>query len=328
MFDYNILNKDIYFKRSYAELYAKKGEKVLNFSFEKKGNILQTILLAKPITTIAGQVVKEGFYDASSPYGYSGILTNCQDSQFLEDGMNAFQSFCRENKIIAVFFRFHPFFDTECFKKHLNFYVEECPVVYIELDKNVENKMSSYSSTTRNIVRKCRKNLTVEEAQSVEEFLPLYYETMSKNKASDFYYFPESYFKKLITFPEVKLFHVMANEVVVSAGFFFYAGRFAHYHLSANSKEHRNLNGNYLLLDHAAEVGKELNSKVFLLGGGRTAALDDGLLKFKSKFSPERSTFNIGGLVTNDDVFKNYTSKWQELNPNRKVNYFLKYRLN
>ena len=326
MFEFNILNKDIYFNKSYAELYANEDEKVLEFSFNKEGSILKTILIAKPITTISGHPVEDGYYDASSPYGYSGLLSNSQNPQFLEEGMKAFQDFCKENKVIAVFFRFHPFFETDYFKDYLNFYVEECPVVYIDLEK--ENIISSYSSTTRNIVRRCRKNLTVVETQSVDKFLPLYYETMTKNEASDFYYFEEAYFKKLIEFPEVKLFHVMADAEVVSAGFFFYSESFTHYHLSANSKDHRNLNGNYLLLDHAAEVGKSLNCKTFLLGGGRTSALDDGLLKFKSKFSPEKSAFNIGGLITNDDVFKNYTSKWQELNPERKVSYFLKYRLN
>ena len=322
----NIIN-DIYFDKDYASLYADECDQVLEFNFQQDDKVLRSILIAKPIVKIGNNEITDGFYDASSPYGYNGITTNSNDQNFLDQAFETFKSFCAEKKVIATFFRFHPFFDANIFTPFLGFYTQECPVVYIDLSKDKEARWVEYSAKTRNILRKCYKQLIVEESNSIDTFLPLYYETMQKNQASNFYYFGKEYFEALIKIPEVKLFNVKKEDEIISAGFFFYSEDFVHYHLSANSVEFRKFNGNYMLLEHAADLGIQQKCKNFLLGGGRTSSLEDGLLRFKAKFSPSKLDFFIGGMVCNDNIYKKYNEKWNMQFPERNDKYFLKYRL-
>ena len=322
----NIIN-DIYFDKNYASLYADECDQVLEFNFQQDDKIFRSILIAKPIVKIGNNEITDGFYDASSPYGYNGIATNSSEQTFLDKAFEAFIYFCAEKKVIATFFRFHPFFDTNVFTSSLDFYTQECPVVYIDLLKDKEVRWSQYSAKTRNILRKCYKELIVEESNSLDTFLPLYYQTMQKNQASDFYYFEKEYFEELIEISEVKLFNVKRDDEIISSGFFFYSEDFVHYHLSANNTEFKKLNGNYMLLEHAADLGIRQKCKNFLLGGGRTSSIDDGLLRFKSKFSPSKLDFFIGGMICNDDLYKRYNEEWNTQFPERNDKYFLKYRL-
>ena len=119
---------------------------------------------------------------------------------------------------------------------------------------------------------------------------------MDKNQAADFYYFDRDYFNQLSAIPGVELLAVKLADKYVSMGFFMQTGELAHYHLSANNSELLRENGNYALLDFAFERAQQNGCKLMMLGGGRTSASDDSLLKFKTKFSNHIKPFYIAGL--------------------------------
>jgi len=156
--------------------------------------------------------------------------------------------------------------------------------------------------------------------------MELYNQTMARNMATDFYYFNKNYFSSLIDIKNIYLAKTKYNKETTAAGFFMLSGEIAHYHLSANNKNHLKLNSNYFLLDQMFEFAKRQKCKYFLLGGGRTSNSKDTLLKFKKKFSSVMSNFYIAGNVFNSAKYKEYVSIWEK-GDKSDIKYFLKYRL-
>lgn len=322
-FDNKLLfETDFYFNEQYAQLYCQERAKVNSFSFNKKKQYFANISIKSPLPDNVDLVG----YDASTPYGYGGLSTNITDRDLLEKIIVEYRRFLKQEGIIAEFYRFHPFTDTAIFEHVLDFYEKERDVVYIDLRGGQEKRWEGYSTTTRNIIRKAKKNLIARESTDIDNFINLYEETMDKNKATSFYYFERDYFEKLLSLEGTKLLEIRSESETVSMGIFFFKGNLAHYHLSANNYNLGKLNGNYLLLDYASDIAFELGCDSFLLGGGRTRQEDDSLLKFKTKFSPLKKSFYIGGLISYDLKYKLASRPSDD--KNELINdYFLNYRL-
>ena len=319
--------EDIYFDKDYTELYKKDGDSVHTFLYEEGELFFKNTFIKSKIDKVKTVSLSEEHYDASTQYGYGGIQCNSKDEVFLKNAFTAFAEYCKQEKIIANFYRFHPFLDAGHLKNHIPFFIENSKVVYIDLTLSKEERWKTYSSSTRNILRKCEKNLSFEKMEDIDLFMDLYYKTMKKNEASDFYYFDKDYFQKMMAMNDVNLFAVKYEEKVISSGFFFFSGDYAHYHLSSNDPEFYKMNGNYALLENVAAAGKAQGCKYFLLGGGRTAAEDDSLLKFKMKFTKNTLPFYIGGEVYNKEKYDELNQLWIKENGGINKSYFLKYRL-
>lgn len=318
---------DLYFDDNYTELYKKDGDEVKKFLYKEGDFFFKNTFIKSRIEKVKDVVISEELYDASTQYGYGGIQCNTKDESFIKNAFSAFENYCVEEKIIANFYRFHPFLDVAHFKNNIGFFIENSKVVYIDLTLSKEERWKTYSSSTRNILRKCEKNLSFEKMEDLDLFMDLYYKTMKKNEASDFYYFDKDYFKNMIEMEAVNLFAVKYEDKVISSGFFFFSGDYAHYHLSSNDPDFYKMNGNYSLLENVAQAGKENGCKYFLLGGGRTSAEDDSLLKFKMKFTKNTLPFYIGGEVYNRDKYDELNQLWIKENNGINKSYFLKYRL-
>jgi hypothetical protein len=103
---------------------------------------------------------------------------------------------------------------------------------------------------------------------------------------------------------------------------------FIHYHLSGRSSKADNSVNNYLL-DQVVKFGQQNNAKQFHLGGGRSSAPDDTLLKFKMNFSKTTLPFFIGKKVHNQKVYDEVVRQWEAKFPEKKdkyKNHLLKYR--
>lgn len=319
---------DIYFKKAYVELYLKSGEEVFEFEFRENDFIFHQIGIKKPITSIGNIEVSDGFYDLETVYGYGGIICNTDNENFIEKAVSKYQEQIKVEKIIAEFARIHPFNDNLFFfKKYYDFLSLDRQTVIIDTSLETQKRRSLYSSTTRNAIKNCEKNLTFEQSEDIESFNELYQKTMARNEADGFYYFDIEYFKKLLALENVFLFFVKnENKDIVSASFFMFSETFGHYHLSANNDGFRNLNGNYFILDSIFEFAKNKNIKYFHLGGGRSNQSDDSLLRFKQKFSKATKDFYIAGKIHDKSIYAEYNKIWAS-QTDENVKYFLKYRL-
>ena len=313
------LSSDIYYQRAYSALYEDNCE-YFEFLYEEGLHFVKFSALKHRIIDVSGIKLEEELYDLETPYGYGGPLTNSIDKSFLQRAFEAYKKYCQQQKIVCEFIRFHPFNSMAKNSSLFDMHFAERQVVIVDLDKTTEERRKLYSKTTRNIVKKAEKNLAIEvDKTSLPEFMALYYQTMTKNTANDFFYFKEDYFKQLQNLDGVSLLATKKNDEFASVGFFMCGKELAHYHLSANNNELAKDNGNYLLLDAAFEHAKSYGCRYMMLGGGRTSSPDDSLFKFKAKFSPLILPFYIAGLDFLPEKRMQLNQLWIKQNPDSLV---------
>jgi len=166
--------------------------------------------------------------------------------------------------------------------------------VVLYLEKKFEDIWEKeYSSRNRNMIRKAEKlNYSCDvlfkpTRKDIDNFITIYIENMHAVAAKSFYFFSESYFYN--TFDLLNEYTYLFNirdddrKLVCSAIIFKY-NDFIHYHLSGRSNDADN-SVNSFLLDQVVRFGQKNGSKLFHLGGGRSNAPEDSLLKFKMNFS-------------------------------------------
>lgn len=292
------LPEDIYFQYDYSNLYTiDVNNELFEYTYRENDKYVLFRSIKRPITQVAGVLVEEELYDLETHYGYGGPLTNNNDVCFLSRAFLCYKEYCRNKKIVSEFIRFHPFNSMSTVSNLFDFVEHERDVVIVDLECSSDERRQRYSKTTRNIVKKAQKTLTVSSSnECTDSFITLYYETMKHNKANDFFYFDDKYFNALSKIEGVTLVSIENEQALVSSGFFMCGHDLAHYHLSANNRDFFKDNGNYLLLDAAFELAKLRGCKRMMLGGGRTSSPEDSLFKFKKKFSPEVMPFYIAGL--------------------------------
>lgn len=313
------LSADIYYQRAYSALYEEGCEYFENTYHESEHYVWFTALKRR-IRCVAGVEVKEELYDLETPYGYGGPLSNSNDQAFLQRAFNAYRRHCQQQQIVCEFIRFHPFNLVAENSKLFDMKALERQIVIVDLEQSSEKRRQAYSQTTRNIVKRASRNLTVQnKGVPLSEFMGMYYNTMSKNSASDFFYFKEAYFKALLQIQGVSLLAIQKEQQYASIGIFICSNEIAYYHLSANNQELAKDNGNYLLLDAAFEHAKAHGCRYMILGGGRTSSQEDSLFKFKRKFSPLNRPFYIAGLDFLPEKRRQLNQVWIEQNPKRQA---------
>lgn len=313
------LSADIYYQRAYSAMYE-KGCEHFEYTYHEGENYVRFTSLKHRISRVAGVEVQEELYDLETPYGYGGPLSNSDEPAFLVRAFDAYRSHCQQQNIVCEFIRFHPFNLMSEKSALFDMHTAERQIVIVDLEQSSEQRRQHYSKTTRNIVKKAAKNLTVQNDQvPLSEFMSMYYDTMQKNTASDFFYFKEQYFEALMQIKGVTLLATKKEQKYASVGFFMCGNELAHYHLSANNIELAKENGNYLLLDAAFEHAKLQGCRYMMLGGGRTSSPEDSLFKFKSKFSPLNRTFYIAGLDFLSEKRQQLNQVWIEHNTERQA---------
>lgn len=324
--EYNLF-QDLYYQNDYASLYAANKDDLVNFCFEDQSEVFLNLAIKKPIHKIGNRSLSSAFYDLETPYGYGGPLSTTRDVSFLKRAIQAWKDYCHSHHLLAEFIRFHPY---NLFPVHSPDLLDKClldrQVVCVNLQQSKEERWSEYSKDARNILRKAERNCKLVRLDRVDDFLPIYQQTMQRNQAGEFYYFDSEYFDRLLSLPDMYLLGVTSEQVMIAAGFFAFSKQLGHYHLSANSAEGLKAGANYFLLDRAFDLAKEKGCAEFLLGGGRSNRSDDNLFRFKKKFSKRRKDFYLGLIVHNSAVFDEYSSIWSEENPGRNSTFLLPYR--
>ncbi len=327
LFDRVKLEKDIYYKSSYTELYIFDDGLLFEFCYKEGPSYLRNLAIKRRICSVAGVTISEELYDLESHYGYCGPITNSNCPDFLKRAFSAYKKRCIEEKIVSEFIRFHPFNMLGSHSDYFDFHIQERTVVVVDLIQSPEERWSQYSKTTRNIIRKTTKRLLPEiNAIPLSTFCDLYRETMKNNAADAFYYFNNGYFDALSRMYGVDLISVKAGNEVASCGFFMNGDDLSHYHLSANNSLMLKENGNYALLEIAFEHARSQGCSYFLMGGGRTSSKNDTLFRFKTKFSKLTLPFYIAGAVYIRDQYERLNDIWKKERPNSNIERFQKYR--
>lgn len=323
---------DIYFEPDYGKLYEKheKGTSQV-FEFKSQHGTVNNMFIKREIPF---SINNEKYYDIVTPYGYGGpIITNVEKGStdvLVAEFIDEFQQYCEQNNIVSEFVRFHPLVENAYdFEKYYD-------TLHIRntVGTNLENYKDPFQtefskSCRKNVRRALRSGVTfniVEKPSDVSNFKDIYYSTMDRNNAMDYYYFDEGYFNSCVELFQDNLLLVEAvyEEKVIAMGFYFVYKNYIHIHLSGTLSDYLYLSPAYVLRYGVTQWGKENGYKMIHHGGGRTNSPDDGLLKFKKQFGKNTEfQFFIGKKIWNKEIYKQLC---QMRNVDGNVEFFPAYR--
>ncbi len=290
---------DIFFSPRYAAAYNEaENAKEEVFHFDDAEGEIYMLFLRRRLTEFPGF---ESYSDATTPYGYGGpLILNGAGSVPARAGLAkrfaaAYNAYCCREGIVSTFFRFHPIIDNGPDFMAAFDHVEAIhPVVAINLSNHVE---ANYHANLRHKLRTAvKKGVTVSYdtcGDTLNDFLDIYYMTMDKKSAADYYYFSRRYFENLMgQFPKnTAIVNAKREGETVASLFLMYYGDFVHSHLGGTRKECYPYEGFSAIHDDVARRFAREGYKWFILGGGHTDAPDDGLLRYKKCYTADGGLF-------------------------------------
>ena len=325
---------DVYYLPEYHRLYEFQGVQCLAYAASVGGESLFHPFLLRPIARIGRVDATPGLSDIETVYGYSGPVATTTSPDFLGEVWQGFEGWCREQNVVCEFIRFSPLLRSERFAAPQTEVSLDRETVEIRLEGGEEALWQGYESAQRNRVRKAiRRGLACHEtslADGLANFRDLYESTMQRAAASGFYFFPDSYYQGLhrTLSDHTKLFVVTCDRDPIAAGLFFAFGRTLHYHLGASREDALPLAPNNLMFHQVALWGQEHGFERLHLGGGRSNAPDDALLRFKKRFSPHVLAFHIGRRIYEPERYAMLCDLWREqAGRSAPPGYFRPYRL-
>lgn len=311
---------DIYFKPEYGKLneQIEHGE-ATTFRFDCEYGSVQTVYIKRKVPYL---VNGERYYDAITPYGYGGpIVLGCTDKeQLLTEYKKAYADYCAEEKIVDEFVRFHPLAENALDFGGIYDTFYNRHTIAVDLT-DADYSAVQFTPDCRNMIRKAdKKGVTVEVDEScahLDEFIELYYATMDKNSATDYYYFDKSYFEQLMAIPDSKL--ILINGYVegsmIASAMFMCSDEYMHYHLSSTNPEYYSYAANNKILATAIEYGREHGLQWLHLGGGLSSDEKDNLFRFKRNFGrteKNQKDFYLGKAIFLPEVYEALLEKAKE----------------
>lgn len=330
-------NNDIYYTNEYVVSFMENEDGIpYLLSYEQDDIKLCYPIIEKDISKFYpfNKILEqEKLYDWSTPYGYGGPLSNKEklSKEQQQEFKKELYKFAQERNIVSQFLRFHPLLQNHLILKEAidYFYIKD--TIFINLATE-DDLMVQMESKNRNMIRKAVKNgieIRHDKGTFLKEFIDIYSETMDRDHARDFYYFPKSYYHYILDKmgDNTEFFYAYLNEKIIASAIFFYNDRYMHYHLSGSLNEYMSYAPTNLLLYEAANWGRKKELKKLHLGGG--VGVEDGLFNFKKKFNKEgRIKFCIGRSIFLPQIYKELLDKRKKFNKNFDINndYCIQYR--
>jgi serine/alanine adding enzyme len=276
---------DAYLLHAYVEASCvlDSGEPVL---LEHEGGVMACIVRAIPGTDA---------HDVTTPYGYGGPVGQGNFHQ-------AYERWCAERDIVSTFIRYHPLFENHREAPHASY---ASPTVGWPLEGDL---LAGMHGKHRNVVRKAQKaGVAVDVTAAPEDlasFASLYEQTMERQSAAGYYFFPREYWGSLTALGgHLVRFDAQVEGEIVASALCLRGDRWLHYHLGATDDAARDLGASNLLLYRAALWGQEHGLEEFHLGGG-AGGREDSLFAFKQRFSPNGAReFWVGKAVHDEDAY-------------------------
>ncbi len=306
---------DVYYEIGYLEAAsAQKEGNILLCLYEGDGGSVIYPIVLRPLRSLPFAARSfSNWFDVISPYEYGGPLVYASDGKArksLQDGFcRAFAAYCQHHRIVSEFVRFHPLLHTQ--NGWGSFYEvrESCQNVVVDLRMDVAQILAAYSNSTRRNVRLAvKRGVRVEKKHLTEatlrDFTDIYYQTMDRVNATQYYYFPAEYFERLSSLGEGFISLYVATDrsgSPLSAALFLHSPRHAHYHLSGTLAGARNLYSNNLLL-HTVVNDMRTEGRYYLHLGGASPS-QRALLEFKRGFSSRSVSYCVGQRICNREVY-------------------------
>ena len=308
--------QDIHLTPAYHQLYEKNGDgEARLFVYSSKDNIYINSHLIRPVDA---QWAGAGYFDIETPYGYGGPVSTTEDKAFLLQATNAFSDYCKEQKIISEFVRFHPLLRNYRFVP-AGGRMKVIPLrdyLTVNLQQSKEELEMKYLPKNRTVLRKAEKEgvhvIEDKATTQFDTFKNIYLSKMSELGATSTYFFSEPYFRELrkLIQRHGRLLIAIGPQGVEGGAVFLYMGNWAHYFLAAVTNEGRKHGAGNLLLHEGINWARTQGATLMHIGGGVTADPKDPLLLFKQCFTSDQVPFHIGKSIHNEEVYREACDKW------------------
>lgn len=275
-------------------------------------------LILREVSLVAEDGNELSFKDAVSPYGYPGPLVNLKNGDkrsFVQAAIEAASPVLRETGVVCAFVRMNPFLNNSPLFSGVGSLVESGSVVWIdlalstkELQRGMRSRFRSYLNATLRSGATVRFDL---EWRHLEDFTRLYYLSMDRVGAADWYYFDRSYFQSLrsILGDDLKLCVIEKDEEVVAAGLFAVSGGIVQYLFSGTDIDSGLDHATKLMMVFVRDWAKASGNSIFHLGGG-VGGGKDNLGRFKQGFSKLMKPFYTWRLIFDFPTYNAAIRAW------------------
>jgi len=323
--------QDVYYSPEYAEATAEieQTEPIALVAGPPSCRILAPLLIRRTPATI--KISRSEWLDASTPYGYGGLLGLSGHPH--PDALHAFlyqlNDWCLGRGLVCCVIRLHPL-TAQNLWFHTNDYWSEQLQIHsrgttssIELaqwDGGLDQPCGlrrDRRADLRLATSTLRTTWTTGEAhdstQSLNIFLALYEKLIERNGADRFFRFPESYFVKLkMLGSRLGIALTWYRDEPVGGNLFLAGPRYAHGHLAATNDIGRKYGASTFLIIEGARWARRRGCELLHLGGGMRPG--DSLDDFKRSFGGPSHVYHYVTFVADrkrfDEICKLPFASW------------------
>ena len=312
---------DVYYLPEYARATAEieQAEPIALIVGAPSSRILAPLLIRRTSGTMNGSAME--WLDASTPYGYGGLL-NLSDRihpETFHDFFHQLHGWCSDRRIVCCVIRLHPliaqqdWFDpAERWQDRLQIH-SRGSTASIELSKWSEklDQPISLRRDRRADMRLAGRTLRVTwgngEDDDVETkldiFSGLYDKLIDYNRAESFYRFPRRYFTKLARLGKrLSIALAWHRDDPVGGNLFLVGSRYAHGHLAATNDAGRKYGASTLLIMEGARWARQHGCELLHLGGGMRPG--DSLENYKRSFGGPTHVYRYLTFIADPNMFE------------------------
>lgn len=321
---------DVYFDGRYGALYEEKEQASLElFTYCSDYGEIQYRYLKRSVPYL---ISGEQYYDIITPYGYGGpnIVAAIDAEKLIVEFQKAFAQHCKEQKIVSEFIRFHLLKNKEV----VNRFYGEAVFSGLNIVKDLrEPILQDCSKSVKRTMKKAQQQgfevIYDTSGERLDDFLTVYYSTMDRNGANNYYYFDEDFFRRLNQEMEghYVYVHVLLENKVIATGLTLYGSTYSYGFLGGTLSDYFTYNPTTFLEIKSMEWLKEKQVDYYILGGGYEP--DDGIYRFKRSFAKTTGDvpFYIGKKVHDSTIYQQLVQqRSKEPNFDPSNSYFPLYR--
>ncbi|HWW39031.1 GNAT family N-acetyltransferase [Pedobacter sp.] len=275
------------------------------------------------------------YYDLTSVYGYCGPISNRPFTDLSDELMvsfrDAFLVYLKEEQIISVFSRLHPFFNQNALLSKFGGVWENGQVVAIDLTVPLCVQESQYQDRVSRKIRQLKqRGFYVKEAtteEDIQTFTAIYTANMMRLDASDCYMFDQEYFKRLLRCEEYDarlLFVYDETNLPVCGATIVSKNQIMQAHLLGTRKEFLHDSPAKLLTHEITLLGRAQGVKYYNLGGG-LGFKKDSLFEWKSHFSKVTFDYYSWRYIADQGTYDALLVQ-MDIDPESNVDFFPLYR--
>jgi hypothetical protein len=299
-------NYDVNYLSGYVKAFQLNGEgDPLLFYYDDGSTRAMNVAMKRDIALV--KVFKDilptnTWFDLSTPYGYGGFLIEGENFAAVNI---AYDTYCKDNGFVCEFVRFHLF--SEYLISYNGTIETHTRNVVRTLEMSLDGIFMDFEQKVRKSLKKATKaGLKVEidtTGLRIDDFLNIYYATMSRTNAKENFYFPKEFFNIINKMVDNYVYiHVIYEGKVISTELVIYGKENCYSFLGGTNREYFHLGANNFLKYEIIKWAKGKGLKRFILGGGYGA--DDGIFKYKKSFAPYGIyDFYIGKKIFDEDKY-------------------------